>query len=154
MLNFTVEPWQQGLLFIDKVFVRILDSGNWLFWKGSKSVNVEKVDLRQQQIEITGQEIMSKDKVPLRLNFFCQYRIMDVKKAPANVIMRREETASTRNLLNTAKRMEENAVLYRLKELEHIERISAQVSQISLGARNQIIVQLRSLFVPGQQDKK
>lgn len=239
VLSFTIEPYQQGLLFIDKAFVRILDSGNWFFWKGSKSVNVEKVDLRQQQIEITGQEIMSKDKVPLRLNFFCQYRIVDVKKAAieikelekqfhvvlqlalreyvgslsldeilekkeeigryiatilreqatlfgleigysgikdvilpgeirdiinqvliaekksqANVIMRREETASTRSLLNTAKLMEENEVLCRLKELEYIERISEKISQITLSGGNQIIDQLRGLFVPTGIEKK
>jgi len=50
------------------------------------------------------------------------------KKAQANVIMRREETASTRSLLNTAKIMDENKTLYRLKELEYIERISEKIS--------------------------
>jgi hypothetical protein len=50
--------------------------------------------------------------------------------------------------------MEENEVLCRLKELEYIERISAQVSQISLGDGNQIIDQLRALFVPGKPEKK
>ena len=44
------------------------------------------------------------------------------KKAQANVIMRREETASTRSLLNTAKLMDENTMLYRLKEMEFIEK--------------------------------
>ena len=38
------------------------------------------------------------------------------KKAQANVITRREEVASTRSLLNTAKLMEENQTLYKLKE--------------------------------------
>jgi len=40
------------------------------------------------------------------------------KAAQANVIKRREETAATRSLLNTAKIMEESPVLMRLKELE------------------------------------
>ena len=39
------------------------------------------------------------------------------KKAQANVITRREEVASTRSLLNTAKLMDENQALYKLKEL-------------------------------------
>jgi hypothetical protein len=39
--------------------------------------------------------------------------IIAEKQAQANVIMRREETASTGASLNTAKLMEENAVLFR-----------------------------------------
>jgi len=42
------------------------------------------------------------------------------KKSQANMIMRREETASTRSLLNTAKLLEENKILYHLKELKKI----------------------------------
>ena len=38
------------------------------------------------------------------------------KQAQANVIMRREETASTRSLLNTAKLMEDNEMLFKLKK--------------------------------------
>lgn len=45
------------------------------------------------------------------------------KRAQANVITRREEVASTRSLLNTARLMDENATLYKLKELEYVERI-------------------------------
>jgi len=40
------------------------------------------------------------------------------KSAEANVIRRREETAATRSLLNTARVMEDNPVALRLKELE------------------------------------
>ena len=51
------------------------------------------------------------------------------KKAQANIIMRREETASTRSLLNTAKLMEENAMLWKLKEMEYVEKIAGQHQQ-------------------------
>ena len=40
------------------------------------------------------------------------------KEAAANVILRREETAATRSLANTARVMAEHPVLLRLKELE------------------------------------
>ena len=49
------------------------------------------------------------------------------KSALANTIKRREETASTRSLLNTAKVMEENKTLYRLKEMEYIEKIVEKI---------------------------
>lgn len=234
--SYAVESFQKGLLFIENSFVKVLEPGNYFYWKGTKSISVIKADLRQLQTEITGQEILSKDKVPLRLNFVCQYKIVDPieslvkvkdyesqlyihlqlvlreyvgsltldeilskkeeigsyvvdkiktsmtamgleilfggvkdvilpgeikdilnqvliaeKKAQANVIMRREETASTRSLLNTAKLMEENATLYKLKELEYVERISEKISRITLtGGGIQLIDQLKGLLLPGK----
>lgn len=56
------------------------------------------------------------------------------KTAEANVIARREETAATRSLLNTAKLLDENATLFRLKEMEHVEKISQNVGSISVGS--------------------
>jgi hypothetical protein len=70
------------------------------------------------------------------------------KKAEANVIMRREETASTRSLLNTAKLMEENSMLFKLKEMEYVEKIADKINSISLSGGNQIIDQLKDIFVP------
>lgn len=49
------------------------------------------------------------------------------KKVQANVIARREETASTRSLLNTAKLIEENDMLYKLKEMEYVEKITDKI---------------------------
>ncbi len=58
------------------------------------------------------------------------------KNAQANVISRREEVASTRSLLNTAKLLDENATLYKLKELEYLEKICDKVGSISVGGGN------------------
>ena len=71
------------------------------------------------------------------------------KRAQANVITRREEVASTRSLLNTAKLMEENPTLYRLKELEHIERICENVGNINLNGNGDVLSQLMGLMHPG-----
>ena len=68
------------------------------------------------------------------------------KKAQANVIMRREETASTRSLLNTAKLMEDNEMLFRLKEMEYIEKISEKIGEITVNGGNQVMDQLRGLM--------
>jgi regulator of protease activity HflC (stomatin/prohibitin superfamily) len=54
------------------------------------------------------------------------------KVAQANLIRRREETAATRSLLNTARLMEENPTLLRLKELEALERIAEKVDKITV----------------------
>ena len=54
------------------------------------------------------------------------------KQAQANLIRRREETAATRSLLNTAKLMEDNPLLVRLKELETLEKVAEKVGKISI----------------------
>ena len=64
------------------------------------------------------------------------------KRAQANVISRREEVASTRSLLNTAKLMEENQTLYKLKELEYVERICENIGSITLAGSGDLLSQL------------
>ena len=54
------------------------------------------------------------------------------KIAEANIIKRREETAATRSLHNTAKVMEGNATLLRLKELEILERVTERIDNITV----------------------
>jgi regulator of protease activity HflC (stomatin/prohibitin superfamily) len=71
------------------------------------------------------------------------------KKAQANIITRREETASTRSLLNTAKLMEDNTMLFKLKEMEYVEKIADKINRISLSGGNQVLDQLRDIFTPG-----
>lgn len=68
------------------------------------------------------------------------------KQAQANTIMRREETASTRSLLNTAKLMEENQTLWKLKEMEYVERIAEKIGSISVNGNGKIMSQLKEIF--------
>ena len=54
------------------------------------------------------------------------------KAAQANVIKRREETAAARSLLNTARLMDENPTLMRLKELEVLEKVTEKVDKLTV----------------------
>ena len=54
------------------------------------------------------------------------------KAAQANIIKRREETAATRALLNTARLMGENPILLRLKELEALEKVTEKVDKLTV----------------------
>ncbi|MEM7523618.1 MAG: SPFH domain-containing protein, partial [Pseudomonadota bacterium] len=54
------------------------------------------------------------------------------KRAQAAAIRRREETAETRSMLNTAKVMENNPLLLRLKELETLERVTERIGNITV----------------------
>jgi regulator of protease activity HflC (stomatin/prohibitin superfamily) len=71
------------------------------------------------------------------------------KRAQANVITRREEVASTRSLLNTAKLMDENKTLYKLKELEYIERICENVGTLTLNGNGDILSQITGMLKGG-----
>ena len=60
-------------------------------------------------------------------------RVVEAEKsAQANNIRRREETAATRSLLNTARVMEENPTALRLKELETLEKVTEKIDKISV----------------------
>lgn len=229
-----VAQYQKARLYFDQKLIRILDAGTYYFWKNNIRVDVGFVDTRLTQMNITGQEIMTQDKVSLRINFVCNYRVVDYvkilteiddyveqihiaaqlalrdyvgkqklddllankeemskyvfdrlkakekeffveitdagvkdiilpgeirdimntvlvaeKRAQANVITRREEVASTRSLLNTAKLLEENQILYKLKELEHIERICENVGNINLNGNGDVLSQLMNLIHKG-----
>jgi regulator of protease activity HflC (stomatin/prohibitin superfamily) len=225
-----VASHEKGMLYYNNVLQTTLEPGRYFFWRGPIQVAVQKVDLRQQQLDMTGQEIMTEDKITLRLNFVCQYKVIDPlkvlevnsfqeqlyivlqlilreyvgsiklddlllkkqeigsfileklrersasfgvefifvgvkdiilpgdikeilntvliaeKKAQANVITRREEIASTRSLLNTAKLMEENQTLFRLKELEFLEKICDKIGNISLTGGGSLLEQLNNLL--------
>jgi regulator of protease activity HflC (stomatin/prohibitin superfamily) len=52
------------------------------------------------------------------------------KEAAANVILRREETAATRSLANTARVMAEQPVLLRLEELEAMKDIAERIQEV------------------------
>ena len=58
--------------------------------------------------------------------------ILAEKEAAANVILRREETAATRSLANTAKLMAEQPLLLRLKELDSLKEMAAKVQEVRL----------------------
>jgi len=66
------------------------------------------------------------------------------KAAPANIIRRREETNATRSALNTAKLIEDNPILMRLKELEALEKVTEKIDKLTVfggldGVLNQLV---------------
>lgn len=76
-----VPDYWVGVLKLDGRFVRLLQPGVEAFWRFNRSVEVELVDLRIQNLEVTGQEILTRDKVSLRLNLAANWRYTDVRAA-------------------------------------------------------------------------
>lgn len=74
-----------GLLFIDGKLVRTLAPGAYAFWNFQKNVGVEMVELRVQSMEVSGQELLTRDKVSLRVNLAASIRVTDPVAARTKV---------------------------------------------------------------------
>lgn len=59
----------------------VLEPGTHLFWKGTGKVSWKALDMREQVADVAGQEIMSQDKVSLRVNLIVTYAMVDAIKA-------------------------------------------------------------------------
>lgn len=228
---FEVAAYEKAVMIVNDKFVKTLEHGTYHFWRNEQTIKIAKADLRQLQLEIAGQELLTKDKATVRINFYAQYKVTDIvtalmhnkdyekqlyiilqlalrafvgaytldelleqketiakavlndvkvqasklgvnvlhtgirdvilpgdmkdimnqvliahKKAQANVVTRREETASTRSLLNTAKLMEDNSMLFKLKEMEYVEKIADKIGEITVAGNGNVIEQLKDIF--------
>ena len=239
--SFQVPQSHVGMLYINGKLHSRLEPGDHRFWVTDGTVTTQTLDLRPAQMEITAQEILTKDRVSLRVTLTAfttitdpetvlesstdheafiyrlvqfavreavggrsldevlnerekvdeqirayvtdhirnvgvqlnEISIKDVilpgdmrellnrvveaeKMAQANLIRRREETAATRSLLNTARLMDDNPTLMRLKELEALEKLTEKVGKIDLhtGDRGAFDALLSGLLKTGAKDDK
>lgn len=74
-----------GLLFVDGKLVRTLAPGAYAFWNFRKNVAAEVIDLRVQSLEVSGQELLTRDKVSLRVNLAASLRVTDPIAARSKV---------------------------------------------------------------------
>ena len=207
----------QTIVLVDGQVDRVLEPGRYAFWKLGRDVKLLSVDLRLQEVEVNGQEILTRDRVSLRINASLQYRVTEAvraavstpdlealayrsvqfalrrtvaaltldellaakaglgdevtalvaqalhdagvavvevglkdvilpgemrtilnqvveaeKRAEANAIRRRDETQDVRALANTARQLEGNPMMARLKELEALESVSGRVDSLNV----------------------
>lgn len=80
-----VEPGHAGLWFRDGAYQATLEPGTYAFWKGVGKLKLYDVDLRELVLDISGQDIMTADKVTLRLNALVTYRITDALRSVTEV---------------------------------------------------------------------
>lgn len=77
----SVERNHVGVLFEDGEYVATLLPGEYAFWKGAADARVVEVDMRETMADVSGQEIMTADKVTMRMNAIVTYRVVDAVKA-------------------------------------------------------------------------
>lgn len=81
----TVAEGHAGLLFIDGVYVETLEPGVYGFWKAGRTASVKHVDMKRQSVDVTGQEVLTKDRVTIRINLAAEYRVTDPVLAVSSV---------------------------------------------------------------------
>ena len=76
---------QAGLLFVDGTYAETLAAGAHGFWTVAKSVQVKTIDLKRQSLDVAGQEVLTRDRVTIRVNIAAEYRVADPLKAVSAV---------------------------------------------------------------------
>ncbi|TKR29472.1 slipin family protein [Luteimonas gilva] len=74
-----------GLVFVDGKLARTLAPGAYAFWNFRKNVSAEVIELRVQSVEVSGQELLTRDKVSLRVNLAASVRVTDPVAARTKV---------------------------------------------------------------------
>jgi regulator of protease activity HflC (stomatin/prohibitin superfamily) len=77
----TVDRHKVGVTFQDGKYVETLPPGQYAWWRGMGDARVVEVDLREQTLDVAGQEIMTADKVTLRMNALVTYRVVDARQS-------------------------------------------------------------------------
>lgn len=63
-----IDDGQVGVLIKDGAVADELKPGRYALWRAARGYSVRTVELREQQLDVSGQEIMTADRVTLRLN--------------------------------------------------------------------------------------
>ncbi|MFZ6745455.1 slipin family protein [Undibacterium sp. JH2W] len=75
--SYEVPSEHVGMLYIDGVFHASLKPGFYAYWHGGNRLSLTVIDTRLTTLEITVQEMLTQDKVPLRVNATAGYKIID-----------------------------------------------------------------------------
>ncbi len=85
LLAVMIPAYHVGLLKIDGKVVRLMTAATEVFWGFNRDIVVETVDMRLQNQEVSGQEILTKDKVALRISLIATWQFSDVLLAFAKL---------------------------------------------------------------------
>lgn len=78
---YNVGEGEAGVVFFEGKYQETLEPGRYVYWKGLGPREMRKVSLKEQTIDIAGQDIMTSDKVSLRMNTVLTVAINDPLKS-------------------------------------------------------------------------
>ncbi len=146
-----VEPGHVGLFFRDGQAAATLPPGTHGFWKGLARVAVVDVDLREQVLDVSGQEVMTADKVTLRLNAVATFQVADPLRAVAGVEDHRQALYREAQLaLRAAVGARELDVLLADKDALSRELHASLAARASALGVNVLALGIRDVILPGE----
>jgi len=74
-----------ALVSIDGRMTERLESGVYGYWNPGRKIGAKLVDLARQSLDVTGQEVLTRDRVTLRINISADYRVVDPLLAVTSV---------------------------------------------------------------------
>ena len=80
-----IDEGKRGLVYIDGRLVRELEPVRYGFWNAVSTPRIEVLEMRRQTVEVPGQEILTRDKVTVRVNVSAVYEIVNVVTARTGV---------------------------------------------------------------------
>src|SRR5437667_7340395 len=80
-----VENHEAGLLYVEGRLIERLAPGRHAFWVVGRKIEVKRLDLRPQAVEITAQEMLTRDRIALRVTLTAFRRIVDPERVVAAV---------------------------------------------------------------------
>ena len=146
-----VEPNQVALLTVNGRHEDVLKSGRFAFWRNVARYETRFLDLREQVLDVAGQELMTQDKVTLRLNAVVAFRVVDPLRASTAVedysqALYRESQLALRAVIGTRE------LDTFLSDKEHVARELAGLIReraVSIGLEV-VAFGIRDLILPGE----
>jgi regulator of protease activity HflC (stomatin/prohibitin superfamily) len=74
--KWTIREYQRGLLYDKGRFVKVLEPGRYRFWPW-QAKQIDVVDIRATSQTVEGQEILTSDKLGVRVTLIAQFRLVD-----------------------------------------------------------------------------
>ncbi|WP_228411760.1 slipin family protein [Entomomonas moraniae] len=145
-----IPAYHVGVLRVNGKVEQLLEAGITAYWRFNREVSVEIVDTRLQMLEVAGQEILTKDKVNLRVNLVANWHYSDVlvafeKVASPKELLYRELQFGLREAIGTR-------TLDELLENKNIidEVVSTHIKQKMVGYGVQTVsLGVRDIILPG-----
>ena len=80
-----VDEGKTALVSIDGRMAERLEAGVTGYWNPGRKIAAKLVDLTRQSLDVTGQEVLTRDRVTLRINISADYRVVDPLLAVTSV---------------------------------------------------------------------
>lgn len=145
-----VPAYHVGVLKVNGKVQQLLDAGITAYWRFNREISVEIVDTRLQTVEISGQEILTRDKVNLRINLVANWCYSDVltafaKTAQPKELLYRQLQFALRQAIGTRSLDE---LLENKDVIDEIINTHMQVSMAGYGIEA-VSVGVKDIILPG-----